>query len=41
MRLLFAPIVFGMIVFYTFALPQFVDAQSHVAKLVHIATSGR
>ncbi len=40
MRLLF-PIVFGLIVFSTFVLPRFVDAQGYVAQLVHIATSGR
>ncbi len=38
MRLLF-PIVFGLIVFSYFVLPQFVDAQGHVAKLVAIAVS--
>ena len=38
MRLLF-PIVFGLIVFSTFVLPRFVDAQSHVAKMVAIAVS--
>ena len=38
MRLLF-PIVFGLIVFSYFVLPQFVDAQNYVAQLVAIAVS--
>jgi hypothetical protein len=38
MRLLF-PVCFGLIVFYTFALPQFQAAQNTVAHFVAIAVT--
>jgi len=38
MKLLF-PIAFGLIVFYSFAWPQFQAAQNNVARLVTVAVS--